>query len=101
MKFDVTEILLGLLLLGASFFTGAEAVTLSSGYLLALNPGATTPYHPASEFSFNSAGGPINITRNDVGQYSNAFTGLCLNAAGLHSFTIASGYGSDKLVCKI
>ncbi len=58
-------------------------------------PGTTTP---TSEYSYNSSGGGISITRHSKGNYTVDFAGL---GNSLNSDVQVNGYGADSDFCNV
>jgi hypothetical protein len=74
------------------------ATAQKSGYAWANNP-TSASYTPDTTYSFNSAGGAINITRSGVGTYSVKFSGLGGGSSGGNVLVTAYGNGSET--CKV
>ena len=67
------------------------------GFVWADNASADS-YTPSPNYSYNSAGGPITVSRTDPGSYSVRFAGLGGESPGGHVQITA--YGSDPETCK-
>lgn len=101
MNFHLSLLVLFGLLMGPFVFMTPCAARQSDGYLWANFPSITTPYNPPTAYSYNSARGPITITRTDVGQYENFFARLCAGSSGKHSFAQASSYDNNNYICHV
>jgi hypothetical protein len=69
------------------------------GYAWANNPSAAS-YAPMAAYAYNSAGGPITITRNGVGRYAVQFAGLGGGSSFGGNVQVTS-YGGDSASCKV
>ena len=58
-------------------------------------------YTPDSRFAYNSSGGAITITRQEVGVYDVAFDGLPASGSGLSSVVAVTAYGSSPITCSV
>ena len=59
-------------------------------------------YTPAPQYAYNSAGGPIRITRQSVGAYDVAFESLPgWGNNGLASAVAVTAYGSSRTACSL
>jgi hypothetical protein len=82
----------------ASVSFGAAQAGQKVGWVWANQPDVAGPYQPPAEYSFNSAGGAINITRSGTGTYSVVFSGL--GSSNQFSNVLVSAYGGSG-TCKV
>jgi hypothetical protein len=88
-----------LLTILAALILPALASAQRLGYVWANDP-ASASYTPNATYSFNSAGGAINISRSGAGTYAVRFSGLGGGASAGGNVLVTS-YGGGSEICKV
>jgi hypothetical protein len=98
MNFKVSTVRIVFTIL-ATLILPTLASAQKSGYAWASEP-ASASYTPNATYSFNSAGGAINISRSGVGSYAVRFSGLGGDTS-VGGNVLVTPYGGGTETCKV